>query len=514
MLNLYWEYAGTRYRSKFCALDAANGNYKGITFRIHESDDFDNYTWSIEPTPSLKEIMKQRALQLRDTYAYLKLWFSGGGDSTTVLNTFIENNIHLDEICVYRYSFDDNTNLSDGTTIRDVSSNQTTTSPGSANGFAGANTFESVVDETKTMIPNLGPNRRNSDKIRIENNFISGSGASLSVNKRFDHSSNDFAPIDSRKLGIYFSPTDAVNEDIVSSFANLDFNQYLGDPRDNFEHQYSELKDISNQYFQKYSDNNDFWDYMHLIKYYDQSVFKQIKKLIPMRAKTHLGTVIEPNIFERPKIPIQRNNPSFERLDYSSKINLTNFHFNESTNETSHSVMKISTEYPYYEGEIDASDTFLKPALYKFAANDNFDDRNLYISGSAKYGYPDFVYQEATGAMAVHQRTSLRNLEYKFFYANSADYDKSSKYSINPFVNFYSSKSLHPTDLDTEYQHSTSQKRMFFEGVKNTSETTLDGDLPFIVTITAPTVAVPTTKGISKLTIDQKGNRKKIIPKK
>jgi hypothetical protein len=107
MLNLYWEYAGTRYRSKFRALDAANGNYKGITFRIHESEDFDNYTWSIEPTPSLKEIMKQRALQLRDTYAYLKLWFSGGGDSTTVLNTFIENNIHLDEICVYRYAFDD-----------------------------------------------------------------------------------------------------------------------------------------------------------------------------------------------------------------------------------------------------------------------------------------------------------------------------------------------------------------------------------------------------------------------
>ena len=106
MLNIYWEYAGTRYRSKFRALDAANGNYKGITFSIHESEDFDNYTWSIEPTPSLKELQKQRALQLRDTYPYLKLWFSGGADSTTVLNTFLDNNIHLDEICVYTYSFD------------------------------------------------------------------------------------------------------------------------------------------------------------------------------------------------------------------------------------------------------------------------------------------------------------------------------------------------------------------------------------------------------------------------
>ena len=44
---------------------------------------------------------------------------------------------------------------------------------------------------------------------------------------------------------------------------------------------------------------------------------------------------------------------------------------------------------------------------------------------------------------------------------------------------------------------------MFYEGVKNTSETTIDGDLPIIVTQTAPTVAVPSTKGISKLTVDQ-----------
>ena len=55
---------------------------------------------------------------------------------------------------------------------------------------------------------------------------------------------------------------------------------------------------------------------------------------------------------------------------------------------------------------------------------------------------------------------------------------------------------------------------MFFEGVKNTSDTTIDGDLPFIVTMTAPTVAVPTNKGISKLSINQKNSKKKIVPRK
>ena len=45
-------------------------------------------------------------------------------------------------------------------------------------------------------------------------------------------------------------------------------------------------------------------------------------------------------------------------------------------------------------------------------------------------------------------------------------------------------------------------------------ERTLDGDLPFVVTTTAPTVAVPTTKGISKLSVNQKGGKKKIKPKR
>ena len=84
---------------------------------------------------------------------------------------------------------------------------------------------------------------------------------------------------------------------------------------------------------------------MRLIKYYDQSIFKQFRKIIPMRAKPQMGTVIEPNIFERSKNPIQRNNPSFTQIDYDSKINVTNFHFNTDTDgnnqEASHSILKI-----------------------------------------------------------------------------------------------------------------------------------------------------------------------------
>ena len=402
---------------------------------------------------------------------------------------------------VTRYSFDDNTALSNGTTIRDVSSNQTTTSAGSAFGFAGANTFENVEDKTKTMVPNYGPNRRSSTKIRIENNILSGSAALLSVNERYDQSSNDFAPLDSPKVGIYFSPTDVVNEDIILSFANLDFNQYLGDPRDNFKLHYPELKDTANQYFQKYTGKNDFWDYMRLIKYYDQSLFKQIKKLIPARSKPHLGTVIEPNIFERPKSPVQRNNPSFTLPQYEQTINLTNFHYNDDPNtEASQSVLKIQTEYPTYEGTIDSSDTFEKPSLYKFDFNDNFDDRATYVSASVKFGV-DRVYQEVTGSVVLDQRLSQYNQEYKFFYTSSVDFDNSQKYSLDNFIHLYSSKSLHDTDLDALYQHTTATRRLFYEGCKNTKLTTPDGDLPIVIRTTSPTIAVPTDAADSNLKV-------------
>lgn len=63
---------------------------------------FDTVTWK-EPTESFKELCKQRAQQLRASYDYIILSFSGGSDSTTVLNAFLDNNIHIDEILMVTY---------------------------------------------------------------------------------------------------------------------------------------------------------------------------------------------------------------------------------------------------------------------------------------------------------------------------------------------------------------------------------------------------------------------------
>ena len=112
MNKIYWEYAGTRYKTKIKAIEASGGDVTSITFNAFDPD-FYNYPWDVEPKESYDELLTDRALQLRDTYKHIKLFFSGGHDSTLMLNTFLKNNIHIDEIIVYRYAINDNfTNLS------------------------------------------------------------------------------------------------------------------------------------------------------------------------------------------------------------------------------------------------------------------------------------------------------------------------------------------------------------------------------------------------------------------
>jgi hypothetical protein len=58
---------------------------------------FSSYNWQVEPQESLLQLYKQRAEQIRKKYDYLVLMYSGGSDSSNILDTFVNNNIKLDE---------------------------------------------------------------------------------------------------------------------------------------------------------------------------------------------------------------------------------------------------------------------------------------------------------------------------------------------------------------------------------------------------------------------------------
>ena len=67
----------------------------------YHEDLFSKANWEHEPPVSILELYKQRALQLREQYDHLVLFYSGGADSHTILQAFINNNIKLDEVFMY-----------------------------------------------------------------------------------------------------------------------------------------------------------------------------------------------------------------------------------------------------------------------------------------------------------------------------------------------------------------------------------------------------------------------------
>ena len=73
---------------------------------VYNDDFFSQYDWTQEPTESIDELYKQRALELRKQYDYIVLYYSGGYDSANVLHAFLDNGIYPDEIFVYYSRYD------------------------------------------------------------------------------------------------------------------------------------------------------------------------------------------------------------------------------------------------------------------------------------------------------------------------------------------------------------------------------------------------------------------------
>jgi hypothetical protein len=93
----YYKVGQEKFVSKILAAIKATELKLPMTWHFH-----DDVFAKVRPTGqvNLKELYKERALQLREKYDYLILNYSGGSDSWTILNTFLENNIKLDHIFV------------------------------------------------------------------------------------------------------------------------------------------------------------------------------------------------------------------------------------------------------------------------------------------------------------------------------------------------------------------------------------------------------------------------------
>lgn len=73
---------------------------------VFNDDKFSSFDWSVEPTESIDSLYAKRARELRNSYDHIVVVYSGGIDSHVILQTFIENNIKVDEIITFWNSID------------------------------------------------------------------------------------------------------------------------------------------------------------------------------------------------------------------------------------------------------------------------------------------------------------------------------------------------------------------------------------------------------------------------
>ena len=138
---------------------------------------------------------------------------------------------------------------------------------------------------------------------------------------------------------IAFSPQNEINDDIISSLGYFNIGDYIGDPRQvsSSSESYPDLDKLRDEYFSKYKSNYDLWDYIRLIKYLDNSLFKMLKDFVPARTSLASGVVIKQHLLERNKYPTPQldthtttsyqylNNPFvFQNLEVTGSSIITN----------------------------------------------------------------------------------------------------------------------------------------------------------------------------------------------
>ena len=107
----YYTVGTETFYTKPMALVAATKTGHFPTWNFN-NDVYGRLNWTVEPAVDLKQLYRARAQQLRDTYDWIRVEASGGGDSTTAVFSFLLNDIHLDEV-VFRYPKTGEKNVTD-----------------------------------------------------------------------------------------------------------------------------------------------------------------------------------------------------------------------------------------------------------------------------------------------------------------------------------------------------------------------------------------------------------------
>jgi hypothetical protein len=161
--------------------------------------------------------------------------------------------------------------------------------------------YDSIEETYYYDSVSVGAGTYDDNKVRIETNELVGN---LDIKTRAERSQYDSAPLDTKKLGVYFSPQTMIDEDIIAQLGFVDLDNYIGDPGELLSNSYDKLTQYASSYWKKYQESPDINSYIKMFTLFDLSFFKQLEQLLPARVDEMLGILVQPNLLERNKTSI------------------------------------------------------------------------------------------------------------------------------------------------------------------------------------------------------------------
>ena len=161
--------------------------------------------------------------------------------------------------------------------------------------------WEEVIETHHHPTPDTIGASMTSEKVRTDEGTVDDN--ILSIRTKSEVSTLDRQPQDFEDLGVFFSPTTEINEDIVYQLGAFRLDDYIGSPLPSAQtsSKYEDLKTIKDEYYKRVKRRYSYWDYIKLIQYIDHTLFKLVEQFVPAKANLKTGLLIEPHYLERNK---------------------------------------------------------------------------------------------------------------------------------------------------------------------------------------------------------------------
>lgn len=283
----------------------------------------------------------------------------------------------------------------------------TTSSFGGGNSSFTISTSSYFVPNNETIFlnqPPVGIQNIVNHKIKIANTVVPiGDTLSPYISIQQELPISGSYTKDINLLEVAFSPQNEINRDIIDQLGYFNIGEYIGDPRQ-FTSSYTSYPDLNklrNDYFTKYTSNYNLNDYVRLIKYFDNSLFKMIKDFVPARTSLASGIVIKQHLLERNRYRVP--SASFSDLDISGSVKSFPFDFATSklyktSGGSAGSLPDPTLTFNFYTSSLLLGDTI---ASYTFTTgqgnfnirttHDGLDDIEIY-DGPSVSGIPIFNF--------------------------------------------------------------------------------------------------------------------------